>query len=140
MRILIINENSLKDINFNFGLSIEFWVVLYNLECNLFFLFVVEGLENLPKRSLTQGAKNFISVRDGVTSRYLNVTLVISKILNWWNSSHSRVVNFILLNFLQLEFCHVRKSTLFVCWRSVLAKIYVTVSNLCLDAAEFILL
>ena len=82
MGILIIHENSLKDINLNFGLSIEFWVVLDNLKCNIFFLFVVKGLENLPKRSLTQGTENFISVRDGVSNRYLDVTLVISKILN----------------------------------------------------------
>ena len=140
MRILVVQENSLQDFNLNFGLSIEFGVILDDLECNIFFLFVVKGLENLPKRSLTQGTEYFIPVRNGVSNRYLDVTLMISKILNRRNSSQSGVVHFVLLYFLEFKFGHVRESALLICGRSVLVKVYVGVSDLCLDVAEFVLL
>ena len=55
VRILIIQENSFKNLDLHFGLSIEFRMILDDLKCNLLFLFVIKWLKNLPKRPLTQG-------------------------------------------------------------------------------------
>ena len=54
VRILIIQENSFKNLDLHFGLSIEFRMILDDLECNLLFLFVIKWLKNLSKWPLTQ--------------------------------------------------------------------------------------
>ena len=140
MWILIIQQNSLKNLNLNFGLPIKFRMILDYLECNLFFLFVIKRLENLPKWTRAQRTHNFIPICDRVSDWYLDVTLVVSKVFNWWNSSQAWTVNFVFLYFFLLKFCHVWKFTLFICWWFVLMNVDLTVSDLGFDASELIFL
>ena len=115
-------------------------MILDDFECNLFVLFMINALENLPKWTLAQRTQYFVSICDRVSNRYFHVALMVSKIFDRLNSSKACVVDFIFLNFFLLKFSHVWKSALLISGRSVFVNVNVTVSDLSFNAAKFVFL
>lgn len=115
-------------------------MIFYQFQCNVLFLFMIIRLKNLAKRSLPQRTFYLIPISDGVSIRNLDISFVVSKMLDWRNSALAGIVNFILLNFFKLELCHKWKPFLFLADEVLFQSTNMVVFDLALYCSELVLL
>ena len=56
---------------------------------------MVEGLENLTERAMSESADHFISIRDGISSCNFGLTGTIGKVFDALNSSRANIKDLI---------------------------------------------
>jgi hypothetical protein len=101
--IPVIQHYLLEDTDLHLGLIAKLWFVSDDLECTELLGLVIEGLENLTERTLTNYVQHLIPVQHGIVCRDGWVTVLIGELPDGTDAALPDEVDLLPAELLELE-------------------------------------